>query len=670
MRKKVIAALLVIALLACCVAALAACNKKEGERKTEIVYLGDSIAEDILGASPLGLRHEYAYANVIGRRNDLTYYNHSVSGHLTKDLRAILENEDLDYDRARGLLLHVSEADIIHISILGNDVLQDRMDGAFETEPVTMHNIILEAAENEYTSIDRVLNGDTVGGVTTAGSVENIKAIVDALRRLNPDALIIFQSVYNPIMDVDTPLIKQETRDALEAAGFEITLDSLHRLGDLLIERLNSALDAVLAMDGYADAFVIADGHAAFNAVYAADPSRAKDLIYPDGIHPSNEGHAVLADLTQGILEERGLADKDSALQAYKTMRKDLLTDYFAGTSVDTAAASAAIDGAADCAAVTEAFFDATRGVTPDYSEINGDFASRDTRAVDSAISFKIDWANTSIGVLPEGIDSLLPMAISSTTSGVTLRANGTISVELKLGSMVSGFLSNYGGLAGLIGGLDLTFLDTYLTPIMPGFDFDDILASLELAEAALGVKFVADVPEAELNTFLEGLAALLKSAALSPDPVLFIEHKGLYGEEGDIGDADDRLPLGKAIVHGSGKKLLVISYSHAASLSRKALKPYDEDITFIDLATIYPLDRETLVKEYRRVPHALIVQDTPEEGSVGESVLRILAEFSSSLSFRMVSALDAPIPVSRQLEERVLISEERIEEAALSFGL
>lgn len=564
MKKKVIAALLVIALLACCVAALAACNKNEGERKTEIVYLGDSIAEDILGASPLGLRHEYAYANVLGRRNDFEYYNHSVSGHLTKDLRAILENEDLDYDRARGLLLHVSEADIIHISILGNDVLQDRMDGAFETEPVTMHNIILEAAEDEYTSIDRVLNGDTVGGVTTAGSVENIKAIVDALRRLNPDALIIFQSVYNPIMDVDTPLIKQGTRDALEAAGFEITLDSLHRLGDLLIERLNSALDAVLAMDGYADAFVIADGHAAFNAIYAADPSRAKDLIYPDGIHPSNEGHAVLADLTQGILEERGLADKDSALQAYKTMRKDLLTDYFAGTSVDTAAASAAIDGAADCAAVTEAFFDATRGVTPDYSEINGDFASRDTRAVDSDISFRIDWANTSIGVLPEGIDSLLPMAISSTTSGVTLRANGTISVELKLGSMVSGFLSNYGGLAGLIGGLDLTFLDTYLTPIMPGFDFDDILASLELAEAALGVKFVADVPEAELNTFLEGLAALLKSA--------------VYPETGSASVTDLAIPAGLGLVIESTYTLKEVTYPDGTTYTAVCLTPSDPD--------------------------------------------------------------------------------------------
>ena len=561
MKKKVIAALLVIALLACCVAALAACNKNEGERKTEIVYLGDSIAEGILGASPLGLRHEYAYANVIGRRNDLTYYNHSVSGHLTKDLRAILENEDLDYDRARGLLLHVSEADIIHISILGNDVLQDRMDGAFETEPVTMHNIILEAAEEEYTSIDRVLNGDTVGGVTTAGSVENIKAIVDALRRLNPDALIIFQSVYNPIMDVDTPLIKQGTRDALEAAGFEITLDSLHRLGDLLIERLNSALDAVLAMDGYADAFVIADGHAAFNAVYAADPSRAKDLIYPDGIHPSNEGHAVLADLTQGILEERGLADKDSALQAYKTMRKDLLTDYFAGTSVDTSAASAAIDGAADCAAVTEAFFDATRGVTPDYSEINGDFASRDTRAVDSDISFKIDWANTSIWSFDFSnpfTAGVIKGFVDDAESGVTLRADGTMQVKLAVNKNLNV------DLVELLGGLDLTFLDTYLTPIMPGFDFDDILASLELAEAALGVKFVADVPEAELNAFLEGLAALLKSA--------------VYPETGSASVTDLAIPAGLGLVIESTYTLKEVTYPDGTTYTAVCLTPSDPD--------------------------------------------------------------------------------------------
>ena len=212
MKRKVLLTLLVLVMTACCVATLVACNDDPvPSDKKEIVYLGDSIAEGILGASPLGLRQEYAYANVLGRRNDYVYYNHSVSGHLTKDLLAILQNE-LDYDGARALLLHVSEADVIHISILGNDVLQDRKDGAFESDPVTMHNIILEAAKGEYTSIDRVLNGYTAGDVTTVGSVENIKGIVDALKRLNPDALIIFQSVYNPIMDVDTPLIGRGVR--------------------------------------------------------------------------------------------------------------------------------------------------------------------------------------------------------------------------------------------------------------------------------------------------------------------------------------------------------------------------------------------------------------------------------------------------------------------------
>lgn len=231
-----------------------------------------------------------------------------------------------------------------------------------------MHKIIMEAAENDYTSIDRVLNGYTNGeGVTTAGSVENIKNIVDRLKELNPDATIIFQAVYNPIMDVDTPLIKRETRDALAAAGYDVTLDWLHELGERLITRLNSALDTVLDMEGYEDAFIVADAREAFNAIYDSDPERAADLIYPDGTHPSNEGHAVLADLTQGILEELGLADGAVALAEYKTMRKDLLRNHFDGIVTDIDGACAAIDAAESCAAVTEAFFDATRGLTPKY---------------------------------------------------------------------------------------------------------------------------------------------------------------------------------------------------------------------------------------------------------------------------------------------------------------
>ena len=536
MKRKVLLTLLVLVMTACCVATLVACNddpvpsdKKENDDpvppdKKEIVYLGDSIAEGILGASPLGLRQEYAYANVLGRRNDYVYYNHSVSGHLTKDLLAILQNE-LNYDGARALLLHVSEADVIHISILGNDVLQDRTDGAFESDHVTMHNIILEAAKGEYTSIDRVLNGYTAGEVTTVGSVENIKGIVDALKRLNPDALIIFQSVYNPIMDVDTPLIKQETRDALTEEGFEITLDSLHRLGDLLIERLNSALTTVLATEGYEDSFVIADGHAAFNEIYNADRSRAERLIYPDGIHPSNEGHAVLADLTQGILEEKGLAKASSALAGYKVMRKNVLADYFA-EQTDVAAVSAEIDAAATCAEVTEIFFDATQGLKADYTDIDYSYAERtDIVTVSEDISYEINWTSSSLMNIAKTLMNAIKTFIDNEASGVTLSADGTLQIKLAVNpAQINNILEN--GIGALLEGLGIylesfksgigSFAETYLEPIVPGFVpedgtsiADNILNAFALAESSLGLKVVCDDP-AEREEFLKTLASVL----------------------------------------------------------------------------------------------------------------------------------------------------------------
>ncbi len=525
MKRKVLLTLLVLVMTACCVATLVACNDDPvPSDKKEIVYLGDSIAEGILGASPLGLRQEYAYANVLGRRNDYVYYNHSVSGHLTKDLLAILQNE-LDYDGARALLLHVSEADVIHISILGNDVLQDRKDGAFKSDPVTMHNIILEAAKGEYTSIDRVLNGYTAGDVTTVGSVENIKGIVDALKRLNPDALIIFQSVYNPIMDVDTPLIKQETRDALTEERFEITLNSLHHLGDLLIERLNSALTTVLETEGYEDSFVIADGHAAFNEVYNADRSRAERLIYPDGIHPSNEGHAVLADLTQGILEEKGLAKASSALAGYKVMRKNVLADYFA-EQTDVAAASAEIDAAATCAEVTEIFFDATQGLKADYTDIDYSYAERtDIVTVSEDISYEINWSRSSLMGIEKTIMNAIKTFIDNEASGVTLSADGTMQIKLAVNlAQVNGILEN--GIGDLLGGIGIdlegfesgigSFAETYLEPIVPGFVpedgtsiADNILNAFALAESSLGLKVVCDDP-AEREEFLKTLASVL----------------------------------------------------------------------------------------------------------------------------------------------------------------
>ena len=556
MKKKIIASVLCVVLLACCAAALAACNNDgKTAEKTEIVYLGDSIAEGILGASPLGLRHEYAYANVLGRRNDFEYYNHSVSGHLTKDLLALLNN-DLGYDGARGLILHVQEADIIHVSILGNDLLQD----------MSMNDVVLEAAQGLYTIID--------GIAETA--YENITGIVARIRELNPDATLIFQNVYNPLSENST-LVDEETRATL-AAEHDTYPEDFRQLGAGILDRLNGVLDRYLAE--HPGAFIIADAQAEFDRIFAEDYERGKDLIYPDYIHPSNEGHAVLADLTQGILEANGLADASAALAEYKTMRKNVLDNYFDGIVTDIDGDKAAIDAAADCSAVTEAFFDATRGLTPDYSEINYDYAAQSTTSTSSDMSFAVNWnASSLMGVSlggesgsDSGSDSgdILGMLLGivgdlfdRNKTGVSLGADGTMRLSLVLDpEMAEGLAMFLPALSGLDMG---SFADTYLEPIMPGFTSMDIIEVFGLAEESLGLKVVSD---GDTDAFLRLLAGALFDGGQLPE--------------------DTAIPEGFGLVLESTYTLRTVTYPDGTAYTGVFLTPSDPDTQSYIVMTMY----------------------------------------------------------------------------------
>lgn len=552
MKKKIIASVLCVVLLACCAAALAACNNDGGTaEKTEIVYLGDSIAEGILGASPLGLRHEYAYANVLGRRNDFEYYNHSVSGHLTKDLLALLNN-DLGYDGARGLILHVREADIIHVSILGNDLLQD----------MSMNDVVLEAAQGLYTIID--------GIAETA--YENITGIVARIRELNPDATLIFQNVYNPLSEKST-LVDAETRATL-AAEHDTYPEDFRQLGAGILDRLNGVLDRYLAE--HPGAFIIADAQAEFDRIFAEDYERGKDLIYPDYIHPSNEGHAVLADLTQGILEANGLADASAALAEYKTMRKNMLDNYFDGIAADIDGVKAAIDAAADCSAVTEAFFDATRGLTPDYSEINYDYAAQSTTSTSSDMSFAVNWnASSLMGVSlggESGSDSgdILGMLLGivgdlfdRNKTGVSLGADGTMRLSLVLDPEMAEGLAMF---LPVLSGLDMgSFADTYLEPIMPGFTSMDIIEVFGLAEESLGLKVVSD---GDTDAFLRLLAGALFDGGQLPE--------------------DIAIPEGFGLVLESTYTLRTVTYPDGTAYTGVFLTPSDPDTQSYIVMTMY----------------------------------------------------------------------------------
>lgn len=526
--KRVFALILCLALIIGCVAAFVACSPDDPEEstpdrfywgegkdvaasdKTQIVYLGDSIAEGILGASPLPLRHEYAYGNVIGRRNDYSYANHSVSGHLTDDMLKLISNE-VGYDGARMLVSNIQTADIVHISIIGNDILQDRdieLEGNPYGDYVSMHQVVCDAMiRNNYEGLNLALYG-TADESGTGGSYANLVQIVERLIELNPDAVIIFQKVYNPIFSVDTPLVKPLTRDELKKAGVDITLDSLHALGDNLIGRMNAVLQKVI--DKFNDAKTAADkwtltsvdALAAFNAIYEADGAkRAWNLIYPDGIHPSNEGHAVLADLTQQKLEELRLANKDNALAAYKQMRIDFINNNFAGKISNAEQVKANINAATSCADVTKIFFAATKGIIPDYDIDHTAPAPSDNV---TETQFRIDPANTSVwGISRELINAVLDLE----KSGVFLRSDGTMSLRLILSNEAPGMIN--GLLGSFLGGsVDLSsFQNTYLTPIAPGASLQDIEGLLDIAYDCLGLKLIGfDMNHPGIAALVNGL--------------------------------------------------------------------------------------------------------------------------------------------------------------------
>lgn len=337
MAKKCVGLLLCAVLVAALCGALAGCDNSE----TKIVYLGDSIAEAVLGPSPLSERENYGYYALVGKRNGYTYINRSVSGHKTSNMLEFISREEDD-----GALMtrsHIMEADIIHVSILGNDMLQTDV-GA----------LLLEMVREDV--------GDTTGSPVREGILEgsraNFAAIVGKIKELNPDAVLMFQTVYNPIYP-ETTMINAATRESLTAMGYD---ESDYRgFGAELISKLNGVIFEYL--EEHPDAFYVIDAFAEFARISDEEEARGRRLIYPDWVHPSNEGHAVMADLIQTKLEELGLADRKKAFASYQKFRKKQLARLY--PDADYKKARKEINDAETCAGVTAAYFRATDGIIP-----------------------------------------------------------------------------------------------------------------------------------------------------------------------------------------------------------------------------------------------------------------------------------------------------------------
>jgi len=167
----------------------------------------------------------------------------------------------------------------------------------------------------------------------------------------------------------------------------------------------------------------------------------------------------------------------------------------------------------------------------------------------------------------------------------------------------------------------------------------------------------------------------LLKAAIRDDSPVLFFEHKLLYGaknrDESDeieanthVPEDDYIVPLGKAKIKKSGNDITMISLLYTVHLALQAaniLKDDGIDSEVIDLRSLAPLDEETIMKSVEKTKKVLIIEEDNKTLGWGAEIAALIAENFQNVKIKRVAALDVPIPFAPNLENYVIPNKENI---------
>jgi 2-oxoisovalerate dehydrogenase E1 component beta subunit len=170
-------------------------------------------------------------------------------------------------------------------------------------------------------------------------------------------------------------------------------------------------------------------------------------------------------------------------------------------------------------------------------------------------------------------------------------------------------------------------------------------------------------------------LKGLLLESLADPDPVLFLEHKKMYRSiKGPVPEGVDwRVPIGLADIARPGTDATIVTYGLQRHLAVEAAERLADEgagqVEVVDLRTISPLDRETVIASACRTGRVLVVSEDNHSFSVAAEVAAVVAEaafYDLDAPVMRLATADVPsMPYAPSLEAAVLITADRIYDAA-----
>jgi pyruvate dehydrogenase E1 component beta subunit len=163
----------------------------------------------------------------------------------------------------------------------------------------------------------------------------------------------------------------------------------------------------------------------------------------------------------------------------------------------------------------------------------------------------------------------------------------------------------------------------------------------------------------------------LLKAAIRTDDPVVFLENELLYGQHFDVPQMDDYvLPIGKARIVRPGKDVTIVSYSIGVGVALEAAKELmgqGINAEVIDLRTLRPLDKATVLASLKRTNRMVVVEEGWPVCSISSEIIAIaMTEGFDDLDAPVLRVTDAdvPLPYAANLEKLALIKTSEVVEA------